>query len=94
METGRKSFRQDRVGGRHDALGTTAPAAAGPRRRRGAAIQRAGRVLAACFMLTLGARAQLGFTPPAALNTNAGTDSGNDFSPTLATDGQGNWVAA
>ena len=32
-------------------------------------------------------------SPPARLNTNAGTDSGEDGSPHLATDGQGNWVA-
>ena len=30
---------------------------------------------------------------PAALNTNAATDSSDDSSPQLATDGAGNWVA-
>jgi hypothetical protein len=33
------------------------------------------------------------WTPPAALNTNAAADSGNDFQPQVATDGAGNWVA-
>ncbi|MEE8170776.1 MAG: hypothetical protein V3T70_09530, partial [Phycisphaerae bacterium] len=41
------------------------------------------------------AHAQFGvvITPPAALNTNAGSDSGDDFRPQLTTDGSGNWVA-
>jgi hypothetical protein len=30
---------------------------------------------------------------PSPLNTNAGTDTGNDYNPRLATDGSGNWVA-
>jgi hypothetical protein len=34
------------------------------------------------------------WTPPAALNTNAGSDSGNDTRPRVATDGRGTWVAA
>jgi len=34
------------------------------------------------------------WTPPAPLNTNAAVDSGKDFSPQVATDGLGNWVAA
>src|SRR3990172_2549625 len=33
------------------------------------------------------------WTAPAALNTNAATDSGGDFSPQVTTDGTGNWVA-
>ncbi len=33
------------------------------------------------------------WTAPAALNNNAGTDSGDDSYPQLATDGAGNWVA-
>jgi len=33
------------------------------------------------------------WTAPAALNTNAGTDSGNDFHPEVTTDGAGHWVA-
>ncbi|MEE8170355.1 MAG: thrombospondin type 3 repeat-containing protein [Phycisphaerae bacterium] len=41
------------------------------------------------------ARAQFGaaITLPAALNTNAGSDSGSDRDPQVATDGAGNWVA-
>ncbi len=41
------------------------------------------------------ARAELGVTVSTAqpLNANAGTDSGGDFSPRVATDGQGHWVA-
>ena len=31
--------------------------------------------------------------PPQALNTNAGSDSGSDYVPQVATDGAGNWVA-
>ena len=33
------------------------------------------------------------FGPPAALNPNAATDSGDDFSPQVTTDGAGNWLA-
>ena len=33
------------------------------------------------------------WTPPAALNTNAATDSGDDYNPQVTTDGLGNWVA-
>ena len=33
-------------------------------------------------------------TAPAALNTNAGSDSGTDKEPQVTTDGAGNWVAA
>ncbi len=33
------------------------------------------------------------WTDPAPLNTNAEGDPGHDFSPQVATDGQGNWVA-
>jgi hypothetical protein len=33
------------------------------------------------------------WTPPAALNTNAGSDSGHDYHPKVATDGQGTWIA-
>ncbi|MEE8170861.1 MAG: sialidase family protein [Phycisphaerae bacterium] len=40
-------------------------------------------------------RAQFGvaITPPVALNTNADSDSGDDFNSQLTTDGSGNWVA-
>lgn len=34
------------------------------------------------------------WSAPAALNTNAVTDSGNDTSPEIVTDGKGNWLAA
>ncbi len=34
------------------------------------------------------------WSAPAALNTNAATDGGNDVLPTIATDRNGNWVAA
>jgi predicted neuraminidase len=33
------------------------------------------------------------WTPPAALNTNAGRDRWEDFTPQLTTDGQGTWIA-
>jgi predicted neuraminidase len=33
------------------------------------------------------------WTPPAALNTNAGSDRWEDFRPQLTTDGQGTWIA-
>ncbi|UCE58556.1 MAG: right-handed parallel beta-helix repeat-containing protein, partial [Phycisphaerales bacterium] len=33
------------------------------------------------------------WSAPAPLNTNAASDSGNDWSPQLTTDGQGNWLA-
>jgi len=33
------------------------------------------------------------WTAPAALNTNAASDSGQDFEPQVTTDGIGNWVA-
>jgi hypothetical protein len=33
------------------------------------------------------------WTAPAALNTNAATDSGADYNPQVTTDGAGNWVA-
>jgi hypothetical protein len=33
------------------------------------------------------------WTPHTALNTNAGSDSGGDYSPRIATDGAGTWVA-
>jgi hypothetical protein len=33
------------------------------------------------------------WTAPAALNTNAATDSGSDYSPQVTTDGAGKWVA-
>jgi len=33
------------------------------------------------------------WTGPAALNTNAATDSGNDYFSQVTTDGAGNWVA-
>ena len=33
------------------------------------------------------------WTAPAALNTNAATDAGNDRNPQVTTDGSGNWVA-
>ena len=33
------------------------------------------------------------WSPPSPLNTNAATDTGDDYNPRLATDGSGNWVA-
>ena len=39
------------------------------------------------------ATAQLTPAPPALLNTNATTDTGNDVDPVITTDGLGNWVA-
>ena len=33
------------------------------------------------------------WTAPAALNTNAASDSGSDVDPEVTTDGAGNWVA-
>jgi len=33
------------------------------------------------------------WSPPQALNRNASVDNGNDYSPQLSTDGEGNWVA-
>jgi Neuraminidase (sialidase) len=36
--------------------------------------------------------AQLGFGPPEALNSNAGSDSRDDLPPDICTDGTGNWV--
>ncbi|MDK2971434.1 MAG: hypothetical protein PWP23_1189 [Candidatus Sumerlaeota bacterium] len=38
------------------------------------------------------AHAEYGFTSAATLNTNAGSDSGIDYWPFIATDGSGNWV--
>ncbi|MEE8170862.1 MAG: hypothetical protein V3T70_09965, partial [Phycisphaerae bacterium] len=32
------------------------------------------------------------WTAPAVLNSNAAADSGDDFTPQVATDGLGNWV--
>lgn len=40
-----------------------------------------------------GAWAAFGFGSPAALHTNAATDSGNDTFPHVVTDGAGNWLA-
>lgn len=39
------------------------------------------------------AAGQSGFSPPTALNTNAGSDTGFDYDPHLAADGSGRWVA-
>ncbi|MFA6240791.1 MAG: sialidase family protein [Candidatus Hydrogenedentales bacterium] len=41
----------------------------------------------------MAAQAGMGFLPPAALNTNAVTDSGLDEQPQIATDSLGHWVA-
>jgi Neuraminidase (sialidase) len=55
--------------------------------------------LGLAFALVLALAVLAGGTPayawsyPAALNTNAATDSGIDFSPQVTTDGAGNWVA-
>ncbi|MFH0793093.1 MAG: hypothetical protein V2A74_03575, partial [bacterium] len=48
-----------------------------------------------CAVLLQGgsAWAAFGFGPPAALNSNAATDSSYDQSPQVTTDGAGNWVA-
>jgi hypothetical protein len=37
--------------------------------------------------------AALGFLPPSALNSNAGSDSGPDWFPAIASDGLGRWIA-
>jgi hypothetical protein len=54
-------------------------------------------LLAALFFLAGGppALSQFGpaISPPAALNTNADSDSGFDFYPQVTTDGAGHWVA-
>src|ERR1041385_1807320 len=52
-------------------------------------------VITALCSINSQARAQFPATisPPAPLNTNAGTDAGIDGAPSLATDGQGHWVA-
>ncbi|MEK7795269.1 MAG: sialidase family protein, partial [Candidatus Hydrogenedentota bacterium] len=49
-------------------------------------------MLAALFFGAGTAHAVLGFGDPAALNTNAASDSGNDYHPQMTTDGLGNWV--
>ena len=56
------------------------------------------RVLAAAFatlVVAAQARAQFGvpISAPAPLNTNAGSDSGDDYWQQVTTDGLGNWVA-
>ena len=56
------------------------------------------RMLLVGFLLLAGgppALGQLGatITPPTALNTNADSDSGNDYDPQVTSDGAGNWVA-
>lgn len=46
------------------------------------------------FLLPMAeATAQVAFSTTVALNSNAATDSGEDFFPRMATDGAGNWVA-
>jgi hypothetical protein len=50
-------------------------------------------LLLALAVLTAAGLSGCAWTPPAALNTNAATDSGDDFDPQVATDGAGNWVA-
>lgn len=49
--------------------------------------------IAAMALSASGAWAAFGFGSPAALNTNAATDTGSDSYPELATDGSGNWIA-
>ncbi len=51
--------------------------------------------LAAGCAFTSAARAQFdpSITPPAPLHANAGGDTGGDYEPVVATDGQGNWLA-
>lgn len=70
-------------------------------RRGSKGVQRTGRRIRLLRMLGIGgitlsastAWAAFGLGPVAALNANAGTDSGHDNYPLVATDGAGNWVA-
>jgi len=50
-------------------------------------------VVLAVGMLAQGGTPAYAWTYPAALNTNAATDSGTDYYPQVTTDGGGNWVA-
>lgn len=51
-------------------------------------------VLGALLLLAIApaASAAFGFTPYAPLNTNAATDKGQDYAPSVATDGLGTWI--
>ena len=50
--------------------------------------------LALClFLYTSPALAQITFNPPALLNTDGTTDTGQDRNPDIATDGMGNWIS-
>lgn len=50
-------------------------------------------IVAGVLLLAATARGGLGFGEPRPLNTNSFTDSRNDFSCEIATDGQGVWLA-
>jgi hypothetical protein len=45
------------------------------------------------ILVSRSADAGVTWTAPAPLNTNAGSDSGNDYPPQVTTDGTGSWVA-
>ena len=49
--------------------------------------------LALAAAVSLSVAAQIVPGPPALLNTNATSDSGDDANPQVTTDGAGNWVA-
>ena len=49
--------------------------------------------LAALLLLAGGDESGYAWVAPAALDSNAGTDSGNDHHAQVTTDGVGNWVA-
>jgi hypothetical protein len=68
---------------------------AGKDRRLGASYKRLilAAVVAGLVLAVPAQRAVAMWTPPGALNTNAGTDSGSDYGPEVTTDGAGNWVA-
>ena len=50
-------------------------------------------VVALTVAVTQSAEAQVAPGPPALLNTNGASDSGDDANPQVTTDGAGNWVA-
>jgi len=54
---------------------------------------RLGLLLTVVLALAGGGTPAYAWSYPAALNTNAATDSGNDLEPQVATDGAGHWVA-
>ncbi len=50
-------------------------------------------VAAAVMLWSAAVSAQITFTPPALLNSNAGPDTGDDERPQVTTDGAGTWIA-